>query len=81
MLVWMLALIIMFFALTAAPSSNVKVRATNDETHITYYTDATYATKCGYTIILCSGYRGHNGCTTAYSTESYVPCLCEVEPC
>ena len=81
MLVWILALTVMLFALTAAPSSKVKVRASGDETHISYYTDATCSTRCGYTIILCSGYRAHNGCTTIYSTESYVPCECEVQPC
>ena len=81
-LVWMLALAVMFFSLTAAPSSKVKVRASGDETHITYYTDATYSTQCGYTVILCSGYRAHNGCTTAYSTESYIECMCdEIQPC
>jgi hypothetical protein len=81
-LVWMLALAVMFFSLTAAPSSKVKARASGDETHITYYTDASHTTQCGYTIILCQGYRAHNGCTTAFSTVDYVPCTCEeVQPC
>jgi hypothetical protein len=81
-LVWMLALSVMFFSLTAAPSSKIEVRANGQETHITYYTDSTYSTACGYTIILCQGYRAHNGCTTAYSTVSYVDCMCEeIQPC
>jgi len=81
-LVWMLALVVMFFSLTAAPASKVKVRASGDETHITYYTDASHTTRCGYTVYLCQGYRAHNGCTTAFYTVDYVPCACEeVQPC
>ena len=82
-LVWMLALTVMFFSLTAPPSSKVQVHATSgNETHINYYTDATLTTWCGYTIILCQGYRAHGGCTTAFYTVDYVECQCEeIQPC
>lgn len=77
-----LALAVIFFSLMAAPSSSVKVRADGDETHITYYTDATYSTVCGHTTFLCQGWRAHNGCTTAYYTVSYFPCECDqLDPC
>jgi hypothetical protein len=81
MLVLLLGVAMILFSLVAATPLKVRVRANGDETHITYYTDATHSTQCGLTIILCSGYRAHNGCTTAYFTESTVPCECEVQPC
>ncbi len=81
-LVTVFALAVMLFALLAAPPSRVRVRANGDETHITYYTDATLTTQCGYTVILCQGWRAHNGCTTPYYTVTYVPCQCdEIDPC
>ncbi|HXD32226.1 MAG TPA: hypothetical protein VN643_13975 [Pyrinomonadaceae bacterium] len=80
-LIVILALVVIVFSLMAAPSSRVRVRANGDETHITYYTDATLTTQCGYTIILCQGWQAHNGCTTPYYTVSYTPCLCEMDPC
>lgn len=81
-LTFVFALAMIFFALTFTPSLRRNARADGDETHITYYTDSTYTTQCGYTIILCMGYRAHNGCTTAYYTVSYVPCQCdEINPC
>ncbi|MBV9209546.1 MAG: hypothetical protein JOZ52_02895 [Acidobacteria bacterium] len=66
----------------STPSSKLKVRASGDETHITYYTDASMTTQCGYTIILCQGWHAHHGCTTSYYTISYFPCECdEIDPC
>ncbi|MBV9958814.1 MAG: hypothetical protein JO360_10350 [Acidobacteria bacterium] len=77
-----LALVVVFFSLMANPSSKGKVHASGDETHITYYTDASLSTSCGYTIILCQGWHAHNGCTTAYYTVSYFPCECDqIDPC
>ena len=83
MLLTLLGLALLFFSLTAAPSSKLKARASGgDETHITYYTDATLTTQCGYTVILCQGWRAHQGCTTSYFTESYFPCECDqIDPC
>jgi hypothetical protein len=81
LLVMLFTLAMILVSLVAAPPSKVRVRAEGDELHIAYYTDATHSTQCGYTIILCSGYRAHGGCTTAYYTESTFPCECDVQPC
>lgn len=42
------------------------------EVYVTYYTDATYTTMCGYKWALCWGIV-HNGCVTPYWTEEYGP--------
>lgn len=81
-LVFAFALAVMLFSCLAAPPSRVTVRANDQETHITYYTDASLTTACGFTIILCQGWRAHNGCTTPYSTTTYAECQCEeINPC
>jgi hypothetical protein len=81
-LVMTFALAVMLFSLLAAPPSRVRVRADGQETHITYYTDATLSTYCGYTVILCQGWHTHNGCTTPYYTVTYIECQCdEINPC
>lgn len=81
-LVFVFTLAVVLISLLAAPPSRVKVRANGDETHITYYTDASLTTQCGYTIILCQGWRAHNGCTTPYYTVTYIECECdEIDPC
>jgi hypothetical protein len=71
-------LIVIAVALLCVPSAAIPTTTMaarpKQEINYDYYTDATYTTVCGTTVIACNGVKYRNGCVTPYYTVMYIDC-------